>query len=46
MGIGKTAEEQEAAEQQKQRELAEERVARRERLGQPSAPEPALDDAS
>lgn len=40
----KTSEEQEAAEKQKQKELAEERVARREKLGQQAATEPALED--
>lgn len=44
--MGKTAEEQEAAEAAKQRELAQERVARRERLGHQAAPEPALGDTN
>lgn len=44
--MGLSAQEQEAAEKQKQKELAEERVARRERLGHKASPEPALDDAS
>jgi hypothetical protein len=43
MGIGPTAEEQEAAEHAKQVELAKERVERREKMGQDPQPEPLLD---
>lgn len=41
--MGKTAEEQEAEQLQKQKELAEERVSRREKLGHQAVPEPILD---
>lgn len=44
MGLGPSAAEQEANELDKQRELAKERVARREKLGQQARPEPALGD--
>lgn len=40
--MGATAAEQEAAELQKQTELAQERVKRREKLGQQASPEPLL----
>jgi hypothetical protein len=43
MTIGPSAEEQEANELEKQKELARERVARREQLGQAPQPEPVLD---
>ncbi len=46
MGDFPSAEEQVAAEEKKQRDLAEERVARREKLGQKAQPEPALGDAA
>lgn len=46
MGDFPTAEEQQAAEDQKQRELAQARVERREQLGQTPQPEPALDGPS
>lgn len=42
--IGPTPEEQEAAELEKQRQLAQERVERREKMGQAPQPEPLLDN--
>lgn len=42
--MGYTAEEQEAAELERQKGLARERVARRERLGQQAVPESVLEN--
>lgn len=42
--MGMTSEEQEAAELERQKGLARERVARREKLGHQAVPEPLLDD--
>lgn len=44
MGTIPTAEEQVEAEAEKQRQLAQARVERREKLGQTAVPEPALGD--
>lgn len=42
--MGRTSEEQEADELQKQKDLANERVARRERLGHQTVSEPTIDN--
>lgn len=46
MGKFPTAEEQKEAMAERQRQEAEERVARREKLGQQARPEPALDEST
>lgn len=45
MGDFPTAEEQEAAMEERRRQEAQERVERREKLGQKAVPEPALGDS-